>query len=81
MQYGHSLPRLCYRAPRAFRYIHCCVAVSRQGEAMSDIENGQHWLDRNRAPRGQITYDVEIGDAVQNMELSLVVGILAHLDT
>lgn len=47
---------------------------------MSDIENGQHWLDRNRPPRVQITYDVEIGDAVQKKELPLVVGILAHLD-
>jgi type VI secretion system protein ImpB len=47
---------------------------------MSDIDNGQHWLDRNRPPRVQITYDVEIGDAVEKKELPLVVGILAHLD-
>lgn len=47
---------------------------------MSDIENGQHWLDRNRPPRVQITYDVEIGDAIEKKELPLVVGILAHLD-
>lgn len=46
---------------------------------MSDIDNGQHWLDRNRPPRVQITYDVEIGDAVEKKELPLVVGILAHL--
>lgn len=47
---------------------------------MSNIENGQHWLDRNRPPRVQITYDVEIGDAVEKKELPLVVGILADLD-
>jgi type VI secretion system protein ImpB len=47
---------------------------------MPDIENGQHWLDRNRPPRVQITYDVEIGDAVEKKELPLVVGVLAHLD-
>lgn len=46
---------------------------------MSEIENGQHWLSRNRPPRVQITYDVEIGDAVEKKELPLVVGILAHL--
>ncbi|ALG72575.1 type VI secretion protein [Azospirillum thiophilum] len=37
----------------------------------------QHKLDRVRPPRVQITYDVEIGDAVQNKELPLIVGILA----
>ncbi len=46
---------------------------------MSDIDNGQHWLDRNRPPRVQITYDVEIGDAVEKKELPLVVGILSDL--
>jgi len=47
---------------------------------MSGIDNGQHWLDRNRPPRVQITYDVEIGDAVEKKELPLVVGILSDLD-
>lgn len=47
---------------------------------MSNIDNGQHWLSRNRPPRVQITYDVEIGDAVEKKELPLVVGILADLD-
>ena len=46
---------------------------------MPDIENGQHWLDRNRPPRVQITYDVEIGDASEKKELPLVMGILANL--
>lgn len=47
---------------------------------MSDIENGQHWVSRNRPPRVQITYDLEIGDAVRKTELPLVVGVLANLD-
>ncbi len=42
-------------------------------------ESTQHVLDRNRPPRVQITYDVEIGDAVEQKELPFVVGILADL--
>ena len=42
-------------------------------------DNTQHKLDRVRPPRVQITYDVEIGDAIQQKELPLVVGILADL--
>jgi type VI secretion system protein ImpB len=36
-------------------------------------------VGRNRPPRVQITYDVEIGDAVEKKELPLVVGLLADL--
>ena len=39
----------------------------------------QKWVGRNRPPRFQITYDVEIGDAIEKKELPLVVGILADL--
>jgi type VI secretion system protein ImpB len=39
----------------------------------------QKWVGRNRPPRVQITYDVEIGDAVERRELPLVVGLLADL--
>lgn len=39
----------------------------------------QQWVGRNRPPRVQITYDVEIGDAVEKKELPLVVGVLADL--
>ena len=39
----------------------------------------KHWVGRNRPPRVQITYDVEIGDAVEKKELPLVVGLLADL--
>jgi len=39
-------------------------------------ESLQHTLDRVRAPRVQITYDVEIGDAVEMKEIPFVVGVL-----
>ncbi|MCO2154092.1 type VI secretion system contractile sheath small subunit [Pseudomonas aeruginosa] len=42
-------------------------------------ESTQHKLDRVRPPRVQITYDVEIGNAIEQKELPLVVGILADL--
>ena len=42
-------------------------------------ESTQHKLDRVRQPRVQITYDVEIGNAIEKKELPLVVGILADL--
>jgi type VI secretion system protein ImpB len=39
----------------------------------------QHKLDRVRAPRVQITYDVEVGDAIEMKEIPFVVGVLADL--
>jgi len=42
-------------------------------------ESTQHTLDRIRPPRVQITYDVEIGDAIQMKELPFVGGIMADL--
>ncbi len=42
-------------------------------------ESLQHTLDRVRSPRVHITYDVEIGDAIEMKELPFVVGILADL--
>src|SRR5213078_638283 len=36
----------------------------------------QHKLDRVRAPRVQITYDVEVGDAIEIKELPFVMGVL-----
>ena len=42
-------------------------------------ESTQHKLDRIRPPRVQITYDVEIGGAIQVKELPFLVGILADL--
>ncbi|MDR1488541.1 MAG: type VI secretion system contractile sheath small subunit [Holosporales bacterium] len=42
-------------------------------------ESRQHTLDRVRKPRVHITYDVEIGDAIEMKELPFVVGVLADL--
>ncbi|BBO88775.1 type VI secretion system contractile sheath small subunit [Desulfosarcina ovata] len=42
-------------------------------------ESLQHTLDRVRSPRVQITYDVEIGDAIEMKEIPFVVGVLADL--
>ena len=42
-------------------------------------ESLQHTLDRVRAPRVQITYDVEIGDAIEQKEIPFVVGVLSDL--
>lgn len=42
-------------------------------------ESIQHKLDRVRPPRVQITYDVEIGDAIVMKELPFVMGIMADL--
>lgn len=42
-------------------------------------ESRQHTLDRVRRPRVHITYDVEIGDAIETRELPFVVGVMADL--
>ena len=42
-------------------------------------ESTQHKLDRVRSPRVQITYDVEVGDAIQKKDLAFVVGIMSDL--
>ena len=42
-------------------------------------ESTQKKLSRIRPPRVQITYDVEIGDAIQMKELPFVAGIMADL--
>lgn len=57
----------------------CDVPVSYAVEFASMAESTQHKLDRVRPPRVQITYDVEIGNAIEKKELPLVVGILADL--
>lgn len=43
---------------------------------MPKKESTQHKLDRVRSPRVHITYDVEIGDAIELKELPFVVGVL-----
>lgn len=42
-------------------------------------ESTQHKLDRVRAPRVHITYDVEVGGAIQLKELPFVIGVLGDL--
>ncbi len=39
-------------------------------------ESTQQRLSRDKAPRVQITYDVEIGDAIETKELPFVMGVL-----
>ncbi|MFU1912994.1 type VI secretion system contractile sheath small subunit [Bordetella avium] len=39
----------------------------------------QKWVGRNRAPRVQITYDVENGGSIEKKELPMVVGVMADL--
>jgi type VI secretion system protein ImpB len=43
---------------------------------MPKTESTQHKLDRVRSPRVHITYDVEIGDAIELKELPFVVGVM-----
>ena len=43
---------------------------------MPKKESTQHKLDRVRPPRVHITYDVEIGGAIELKELPFVVGVL-----
>jgi type VI secretion system protein ImpB len=39
-------------------------------------QSTQHKLDRVRPPRVQVTYDVEVGDAIETKELPFVMGVL-----
>lgn len=41
--------------------------------------SGQKFIDRNRAPRVQIEYDVEIGNAEKKVQLPFVMGVMADL--
>jgi type VI secretion system protein ImpB len=43
---------------------------------MPKTESTQHKLSRVRAPRVHITYDVEVGNAIELKELPFVVGVL-----
>jgi type VI secretion system protein ImpB len=46
---------------------------------MPTFESTQHKLDRIRKPRVHLTYDVEVGGAIQIKELPFVMGVLADL--
>lgn len=43
---------------------------------MPKKESIQHKIDRVRPPRVHITYDVEVGGAIENKELPFVLGVL-----
>jgi len=43
---------------------------------MAKKESTQHKLDRVRAPRVQLTYDVEVGDAIEKKEIPFVAGVV-----
>lgn len=43
---------------------------------MASKESIQHKIDRIRPPRVQITYDVEVGGAIEMKELPFVVGVM-----
>ena len=45
---------------------------------MAKKESTQHKLDRVRAPRVQLTYDVEVGDAIEKKELPFVAGVVGN---
>ena len=42
-------------------------------------DNTQHKIGRNRPPRVQITYDVEVGDSIQVKELPFVAAVVADI--
>lgn len=46
---------------------------------MAKSESLQHKLERVRAPRVRITYDVETGGGIEMKEIPFVVGVLADL--
>lgn len=46
---------------------------------MTTSESLQHRLERVRAPRVRITYDVEVDDGVEVKEIPFVVGVLSDL--
>ena len=42
-------------------------------------QSSQKFIERNRAPRVQISYDVETGGALKKMELPFIAGVMADL--
>jgi type VI secretion system protein ImpB len=50
--------------------------IRKEGRVMPKTESTQHKLSRVRAPRVHITYDVEVGNAIELKELPFVVGVL-----
>jgi hypothetical protein len=59
----------------------CSKNATRNSELGGNMgrESTQHKLDRVRSPRVHITYDVEVGNAIELKELPFVMGILGDL--
>jgi type VI secretion system protein ImpB len=58
------------------RHLSNQAGLERNEEPIMARQSTQHKLDRVRPPRVQITYDVEIGDAIEIKELPFVMGVL-----
>ncbi len=54
----------------------CQLKKLLNGDVMSRKESVQKRLQKVRPPRVQMTYDVEIGDAIENKELPFVMGVV-----
>src|SRR4051794_31269121 len=54
-------------------------ALQRGNRAAMAYESLQKKLNRVRAPHVHITYDVEVGDAIEKRELPFVLGVMADL--
>ena len=63
--------------PRVYLYGKRQLSQHKMGSSMA--ESIQQVLNRVRPPRVQITYDVEIGGAIEKKELPFIVGIIADL--
>jgi len=77
-----GLPFLDLFHSRGFAFVavpHISTTQStRTGIVMAKKESTQHKLDRVRAPRVQLTYDVEVGDAIEKKELPFVAGVVGN---
>ena len=56
-----------------------CTPYAIQKQVYMARESTQHKLDRVRSPRVHITYDVEVGNAIEMKELPFVMGVLGDL--
>jgi type VI secretion system protein ImpB len=88
MALGQSVVEFDSRVPVDFTSRHWQIVEGELNELLKILEflpeksmsnSLQKWVGRNRPPRVQITYDVEIGNAIEKRELPMVVGLLADL--
>jgi type VI secretion system protein ImpB len=88
MALGQTVVEFDSRVPVDFTSRHWQIVEGELNELLKILEflpeksmsnSLQKWVGRNRPPRVQITYDVEIGNAIEKRELPMVVGLLADL--